>query len=530
MLESTEYAKIKLLSLVKSMHNIPRLGHAKDIALFFSNDTALRKDYVLGLIMAFTIIMSIAGVWYVSLLILRILGHRVGCAAGRPATIPAEPMMDNGKESVNTDETGEFIVMQADQNRVNRTRIVFFLSVLYAFAASGVLLWSLFSIQGDLQQLYENAEELTNGFLKMPQSLDAAIQASSDIEASKDSLATTLSQFCLNPSGASVGGLDPYVLTDEVYFALEAIPLLSDDAAWTEYNSTLSEMNDVLVDALSAMKIFQSPKEWWFIGLTITVGLIAICTLYLLACAWKAGKDGYEFTGDTDSTLANKILHMLVLPLYALLIAGAWFVTASSFSTVAANSDLCYGEITTGDTVLSILRQLDFDETSAFYIRTDDYLHGCVGGVSASMPSGDSYNDLVSEAQDNLDVFSALPEDELQAACGGDPATSTTMAEVESFSTEMGDLVTTFNGVYDHMSCATIAPLVQKSLYEVGCSNSVNSLVWTWVSGLMVAVFGTILISLRSATQRPQIYLVSASNVDAQDDDSYIVGSDEEEY
>ena len=208
----------------------------------------------------------------------------------------------------------------------------------------------------------------------MPASLDAAIEASSDIESSKDSLVTTLGQFCLNPTG-SVGGLDPKAQTDEIISALEAIPLLSDDSAWTEYNSTLSEMNDVLVDAVTAMKIFQGPSELWFICLTVTVGLIAICTLYLLACAWKAGKDGYEFTGDTDSTFANKILHRLVLPLYALLIAGAWFVTATSFSTVASNSDLCYAEITTGDTVLSILRQLDFDETSDFYIRTDDYLH-----------------------------------------------------------------------------------------------------------------------------------------------------------
>jgi hypothetical protein len=107
--------------------------------------------------MVFTMIMGIAAVWYMGLLILRILGHRVGCAAGRPATIPAEPM-ENGKESVNTDETGEFIVMQADQNRVNRTRICFFIAVLYAIAASGILMWSLVSAQGALQDFYENVE------------------------------------------------------------------------------------------------------------------------------------------------------------------------------------------------------------------------------------------------------------------------------------------------------------------------------------------------------------------------------------
>jgi len=149
---------MQLLSYVKSMYNIPRYGHSRDITVFFSDDNTLRKDYMLGLILVFTIIMTIAAVWIISLLILRILGHRVGCASGGPATIPAESMSVNQKGSVNTDETGEFIVMQADQNRVNRTRIVFFASVLYSLAACGVLLYSFFMAQGAFQDFYESAE------------------------------------------------------------------------------------------------------------------------------------------------------------------------------------------------------------------------------------------------------------------------------------------------------------------------------------------------------------------------------------
>jgi len=143
------------------MYGIPRYGHTRDISLIFSEDDAMRKDYMLGLILVFAILMGIAAVWFLSLIVLRILGHRVGCAAGRPAIIPAEPMGDNEKGSVKTDETGEFIVMQADQNRVNRTRIVFFMSVLYALAASGVLIWSFFKMQSSFQQFYEYAEVST---------------------------------------------------------------------------------------------------------------------------------------------------------------------------------------------------------------------------------------------------------------------------------------------------------------------------------------------------------------------------------
>lgn len=148
----------QLLGLVKSMYDIPRFGRSKDISLFFSNDASLRNDYMIGLIFVFAIIMVIAALWFIILIILRLLGYRVGCASGAPATIPAEPMNDNQKGSVCTDETGEFIVMQADQNRVNRTRIVFFLSVISAVASSGFFVWNSFQTQKSFQNCYEYAE------------------------------------------------------------------------------------------------------------------------------------------------------------------------------------------------------------------------------------------------------------------------------------------------------------------------------------------------------------------------------------
>jgi|AntRauTorckE5430_2_1112549.scaffolds.fasta_scaffold00276_11 uncharacterized membrane protein YqjE len=144
------------------MYKIPRYGHTRDIGLFFSEDPAMRKDYMLGLILVFSILMSIAAVWFLSLIILRILGHRVGCAAGKPPVIPAEAMGNNNKGSVNTDETGEFIVMQDDQSRVNRTRIVFFMSVLYALAACGVLIWSFIKLKSSFQNFYDYAEVRTD--------------------------------------------------------------------------------------------------------------------------------------------------------------------------------------------------------------------------------------------------------------------------------------------------------------------------------------------------------------------------------
>lgn len=99
-----------------------------------------------------------AAAWLLILTILRLLGARVGCGSGNAATIPAESMMSKGSYSVHTDETGEFIVMQADQNRVNRTRIIYFLSGIYTVLACGILAWGCVMLMRSLTSFYDSAE------------------------------------------------------------------------------------------------------------------------------------------------------------------------------------------------------------------------------------------------------------------------------------------------------------------------------------------------------------------------------------
>ena len=138
------------------MYNIPRFGHSKDLSRFYSSNGEESKDYMMGFIMVFASLMSIAALWFLLLIILRLLGHRVGCASGRPATIPAESMRDKEGESLQTDETGEFIVMQVDQNRINRTRLIYFMSGVVAVVTSGIGLFGLIITQKSLGNIYDN--------------------------------------------------------------------------------------------------------------------------------------------------------------------------------------------------------------------------------------------------------------------------------------------------------------------------------------------------------------------------------------
>lgn len=522
MLQSTEYASIKLLDLVKSMYGVPRFGRSNDIALFFSEDASLRNKYMIGLIFVFAIIMGIAALWFIILIILRLLGYRVGCASGAPATIPAEPIVENQKDSVCTDETGEFIVMQGDQNRVNRTRILFFLSIILAVAASAVFLKSSFQVQKSLQNFYEYSENVRDKFAKLPESLDVAISSSTEFQTPKDEVVADLTTFCPTSSG-NVGGQDPSEITANLTNALNAIPDLALEPSFGNFNASMEDINDVLDDAVSFMSFLESPMEPWFISLLVCVGVLLILIVYLFSCAWRAGKEGYVFAGDSGKNCNDKVLHRVAIPLFSLLLAGVWFVTSVAFASSTANADFCYSEITTGNTVLSFLRNLQYDENSTFFQLVDDYLYGCTDGVSAALPKSYEFNVALSSSRSLMDTFISLDVTELDAACSGD-ATSV-MAKVQTLSTELDGLITDYSDAYDNISCETIAPLMQKAVYEVGCNSVSSSLLWTFASGLCLAIFGTIVLSLRSATQRPEIYLLNTIEASEDGDNSYIEDS-----
>lgn len=159
---------------------------------------------------------------------------------------------------------------------------------------------------------------------------------------------------------------------------------------------------------------------------------------------------------------------------------------------------------------------------------TPTNLQGCVDGISATMSQADVYNDALTEAQSIAGVFTSFNLAELDAACDGDA--STVMTNAQALSTELNSLIADYGKVYDHMSCESVAPLMQKSVYETSCQSMSKAFLWTFASGLTLSIFGSIILSLRSATQRPQIYMVQAVQTHSieNDDASYIVESEDE--
>lgn len=219
---------------------------------------------------------------------------------------------------------------------------------------------------------------MKDSFAAVPDNLSTFMESSTAFKflIADSGLIADLSTFC-PVSTATVGGVDPSKVTTDFRDALLEIDVLGNAAtvaAFAEFTSVI-DMNDELSDAVDFMSFMKGPGEPWFWVSMLSTGVLVLLTFYLLASAWKAGKEGYEFVGETEDSINTKILDFVAIPLFAVLVAGAWFGASAAFTASAANADFCVAEIGGGDAVLNILQEMGYDENSYFYRSANEYLH-----------------------------------------------------------------------------------------------------------------------------------------------------------
>lgn len=208
--------------------------------------------------------------------------------------------------------------------------------------------------------------------------ITALMESSAQLATNRDDLVADLAGFC--PAAASnVNGLYPTDVTADFITDLNGVEDISQDASWSAIETDFSDLEELVESMISFLKIVDGPLTLWFILTISVVGALAIMLIYMLVCAWKAGKEGYQFIGEGRPSCNSRFLHFVGTPLFALLLAGAWFLTSTLLASHATNADLCYDEILTGETVLRILNERGYDSTSEAYISVDEYLHVSTG-------------------------------------------------------------------------------------------------------------------------------------------------------
>jgi hypothetical protein len=528
------------------MYNIPRNGRSRNVSQFFSDDADLRSHYLYGLIFIFSFLIIFAAVWFLTIIILRILGPRVGCASGRPITIPAEPISNNNDKSIASDTSEEYIVMESDQKRVNRTRIIFLFAVLSTLVSCGFMGFFLFMFQASSEDIYESVSSLRDSFAAVSDNYDTLFFASATFDIAKNLLVEDLSTFCQTSNG-TVDGQDPTLIVESLKDSLTNLNATTPDSKWESLKLISYEFSKIFDDIEKKLSYFEGSVPLWLIVSISIYGIIIVLTVYFLICAWKAGHRGYEFVGDTRNSCKDRLTLNVASPLYILIIIGMWVLASFLLASSAAVSDICVDEVTNGDTLLNIIENFAGNQTSIFYQITDNYIHvsvwigimtyrllffklmthifcssliicsfkDCANGY---MPELDFANDCVVQmdvVKSRMADFLDLDVTQLDVACTGDA--HTIVSKVQSARVGLQLLYDAFDAVYP--SCTKIASVLQPAIYENMCDDFIQNIVRLFAATLPLAVFGTIIITLRTALFRPRIYLKNDQKMN--EDESY---------
>lgn len=87
--------------------------------------------------------------------------------------------------------------------------------------------------------------------------------------------------------------------------------------------------------------------------------------------------------------------------------------------------------------------------------------------------------------------------DGLTEICGEDYSSIQVLAE--AVISRLAQLVKAATGVVAALSCENIAPLYTSAVYNGACEYSIEGVTWTFASFLVIAVFGMLMITFRSA-------------------------------
>jgi len=174
--------------------------------------------------------------------------------------------------------------------------------------------------------------------------------------------------------------------------------------------------------------------------------------------------------------------------------------------------DFCYDEILTGHGVHKILNQKGYASTSGTYKIIDGYLHNCSDQDSVPVELVEIFSKNLTDVRAHADEFLSLTEENMAVCSNSDSSGSEfVMALATNVTDRIIALQSLFLALRSNLSCKRIAPLVQKSVYESGCDSLMTSLMWCWVCLLGLATWCTLIVTLRTATHRPQIYIVPAN-------------------
>jgi len=272
---------------------------------------------------------------------------------------------------------------------------------------------------------------------------------------------------------------------------------------WNDFSSSLLEGMSFLKNLQEKMEGFKSYTSLWPILILSTTAILALTTIFLVAASLLSRKKDFRFVDQGKSYMLLG-LELVAFPLFSFLVAGVWFLCSLSLALGVLNADFCYGEITHKNVVSKILNVKNISSNNHLHKIVNGYLHGCEESNNVPLPYFESFTSMLNESL-SISIANNLTEggdfDLINDVCGYNVSQEIS-ATLGTTSEVMKNLNYSLNEIQSKMSCHAVASPLREYVYETTCISTMKYLIWCFSSLLAISVFGIIMISLRSVTQR----------------------------
>lgn len=497
---------------------LPRLGHTNNLTSLFEGDVTESSDYVVGLIFVGCIILAVFLTWATLLMIFMCVGNKVGFLSGAPFlrkpqdSFSKEDDHDEFKdESTNANEQNDIVIAGTARtqkapvlgddwkSKATISRIVFILSGILCIAfASLMVTHGITNLQSGINTAHDNSikfNQLTGDATRVIREgltglRETAINIRSVIE-------TELSpdRFCpANPELAESNfGQSLRLQADDVLRLLGEVENFHDselgelDNALQELFDRTEEINNEVED----INLYDWESLIILLPYTVFPALLIIAAMLALF--------------DVSSDHYHCFISWFVLPIFIIMTSLAFIFAAIMAVMAGVNSDFCLpggrDDSSPDEHIRSILRIEGYGEETFPFRVANWYISQCKDIADPLQETRRYGPELESNHAALASLITTLRTsqqiDELSIYCNRDYDTLDVV--LESMQNVVEILIQSLQRVLDLAQCGRIIPLYTGTLYNAGCSFSPKAVFWVFSSCLIFAVFGMVMVTLRSS-------------------------------
>mmetsp|Transcript_20264 Transcript_20264/g.25057 ORF Transcript_20264/g.25057 Transcript_20264/m.25057 type:complete len:606 (+) Transcript_20264:286-2103(+) len=504
---------------INQMHNAFRFGNPSDVTVLASDEFgADQQAYLVGLAGFSILILSITTLWILTLIILKLLGRKVGCASGAPPAPSLAPQMpfivQEATFSLSTSEhemqmpgNPEIIARETeDYNRVVaewkeevrraelevfRTRVGFLLCGVVVLCGIGSFLYfGIDSLRSSLDYTFTASDRVSQLVTRGINATDTFLAANDESSEKTVDLLATNENWC--PASTSAVILNYKQNIKDIGAAVSA---KNDNAAYvTDVKRANADLNEVQGKISALNDDLNKANIAFYVGMAIAF-FQAIVTVVLMGgviSAWVKGM----------SAPFRCVQSYLILPVFLLLTLVSVVLSVVFVSSSIAFSDLCVGG--PDGRVQSFMQMFKDRIDPMAFSFLNYYVSGC---TQEPVLDHFSYVPLLINATETTSNFVDSMDQEtvdlLTLLCGAE--TPLIVAVANLLKTSLNSVERAVQTTVDVVQCSNGNGIYTDVAYNAICYDGISGMYGIYFSQLVIVVFSLIMVTTRVSWQDVEV-------------------------